>query len=199
LSGTPGTVSGTPGLILDRDGVINLDTGYLYRIGDCRFVPGIFDLVRDFSARGFRIAVATNQSGIGRGYFAEADFRLLMDWMDGQFRREAGVGFDAVYHCPDHPTEGLGAYRRENSWRKPGPGMFLQAIKDLGLDPARSWTIGDKPTDMAAAAAAGIAHRVLLDETAVEVRVVGTTHWVVPRLADVPPLLETSLSRHPRA
>jgi D-glycero-D-manno-heptose 1,7-bisphosphate phosphatase len=181
-----------PGLILDRDGVVNIDTGYLHRIEDCRFVPGIFDLVRGFAERGFAIVVATNQSGIGRGYYTEADFRTLMGWMDAEFRRAAGTGFDAVYHCPDHPTEGVGPYRRDNPWRKPGAGMALQAIADLGLDPASSWAVGDKPTDLAAAATAGIAHRVLLDEAAPELRWI-STHWVVPRLAEILPLLEAAL------
>ncbi len=182
-------MAGRPGLILDRDGVINVDIAYLHRIEDCRFVPGIFDLVRDFRARGFAVAVATNQSGIGRGYFGEAEFRRLMDWMEGEFRRLGGAGFDAVYHCPDHPTEGIGAYRRDTPWRKPGPGMFVQAIGDLCLDPTLSWAIGDKPTDIAAARAAGIRHAVLLDETADAPRH-AETHWIVPRLADIPSLVD---------
>ncbi|HWK43569.1 MAG TPA: HAD family hydrolase [Stellaceae bacterium] len=183
----------TRGLILDRDGVINVDSGYVHRIEECHFIDGIFDLVRHFAARGFVPAIATNQAGIGRGYYGERDFVRFTDWMLGEFRRH-DVEIARVYHCPDHPTEGLGAYRRENAWRKPGPGMFLQAIEDFGLDPVSSWCIGDKPTDIAAAAAAGIGTRVLFDPAAAAVDLVDGTdapaHWVAPRHADIATLLD---------
>jgi D-glycero-D-manno-heptose 1,7-bisphosphate phosphatase len=181
-------LSRAPGLILDRDGVINIDTGYLHRIEECRFVDGIFELAAAFRDRGFRLVIATNQSGIGRGLYGPAEFRTLMAWMLAQFRAR-GVEIDAVYHAPDHPTEGQGEYRRDTGWRKPGPGMLRQAVADLDLDPALSWAIGDKAGDMAAAAAAGIGHRVLLapDVEAVTQHLDG--YWVVPSLSEVLPLL----------
>lgn len=177
------------GLILDRDGVINVDTGFVHRIEDCRFVPGIFELLRAARARDFAIAVATNQSGIGRGYFSEADFHRLMEEIGHVVAARAGTVFDAVYFCPDHPTEGIGAYRRESPMRKPHPGMMRQAIADLGLDPARSWAVGDRLRDLEAAAGAGIANLVLFDEAAGGVARHGD-HWVVPRLADIPALFD---------
>jgi len=97
----------------------------------------------------------------------------------------------AVYHCPDHPTEGIGPYRRDNPWRKPGPGMFLQAAADLSLDLARSWTIGDKPSDMTAGRAAGIGTLVLLDPTALALRRDGD-RWIAPDLAAVTELLQST-------
>jgi D-glycero-D-manno-heptose 1,7-bisphosphate phosphatase len=178
------------GLLLDRDGVINHDTGYLCRIADCRFVDGVFALTKAFAARGFAIVIATNQSGIGRGYYSEADFAALMLWMRGEFARH-GVEIAAVYHCPDHPTEGVGPYRRDNPWRKPGAGMFLQAAADLSLDLARSWTIGDKPGDMAAGRAAGVGTLVLLDPGAAAPRRDGDV-WVVPNLAEATELLHSA-------
>jgi D-glycero-D-manno-heptose 1,7-bisphosphate phosphatase len=150
------------GLILDRDGVINRDTGYLHRIEDCVFIDGIFDLCRRFQDAGFRLIIATNQSGIGRGMFGESEFQALMTWMLDQFAAQ-GITIDRVYHAPDHPTEGLGRYRRDSDWRKPGPGMLRQAIQDFALDPASCWAIGDRLSDMAAASAAGIGHRILFD------------------------------------
>ena len=180
-----------PGLILDRDGVINVDTGFLHRIEDCRFVDGIFELAAVFRDRGFRLAIATNQSGIGRGLYGPAEFRMLMAWMLAQFRAR-GVEIDAVYHAPDHPTEGQGAYRRDTDWRKPGPGMLRQAVADLDLDPARSWAIGDKAGDMVAAAAAGIGHRALLVAEASAVSRHADGYWVVPALAAIPQLLDRS-------
>jgi D-glycero-D-manno-heptose 1,7-bisphosphate phosphatase len=169
------------GLILDRDGVVNQDIGFLSRIADCRFVDGIFDLVRAFRERGFAIVIATNQSGIGRGLFSEADFTELMAWMEGEFARH-GAQIDRIYHCPDHPTEGVGRYRRDSDWRKPGPGMFLQAAADLSLDLARSWTIGDKERDVAAGRNAGVGTLIRLDEAASVSRLDGGVR-VVPSLA----------------
>ena len=171
------------GLILDRDGVINHDTGFLHRIEECRFMPGIFETVAAFRDRGYRLAIATNQSGIGRGLYGPAEFRRLMGWMLARFR-EHGLIIDAVYHAPQHPDAAT-------PWRKPGPGMLLQAIADLGLDPAASWAIGDKSRDIEAAVAAGIGHRVLLDPAAGAVRP-AETHWVVPSLAAIPPLLDAA-------
>jgi D-glycero-D-manno-heptose 1,7-bisphosphate phosphatase len=181
---------GRRGLLLDRDGVINHDTGHVGRIADCRFVEGIFTLTRAFAARGFAIAILTNQSGIGRGYYSEADFAVLMGWMREEFARH-GVEIAAVYHCPDHPTEGLGAYRRDNPWRKPGPGMFLQAAVDLSLDMTRSWAIGDKLTDMAAGRAAGVGTLVLLDPAVPAAQQEGDL-WVVPNLAAITELLHST-------
>jgi D-glycero-D-manno-heptose 1,7-bisphosphate phosphatase len=181
---------GRPALVLDRDGVINHDSGYVGRIADCRFVDGIFALAQAFASRGFAIVIATNQAGIGRGYYSEADFATLMGWMRGEFARH-GVAIAAVYHCPDHPTEGIGGYRRDNPWRKPGSGMFLQAQADLGFDPARSWTIGDKASDMAAGRGAGIGTLVLLDPSASGTRRDGDV-WVVPSLAAATALLEAT-------
>jgi D-glycero-D-manno-heptose 1,7-bisphosphate phosphatase len=175
-------------LILDRDGVINHDPGYLHRAEECRFIDGIFAMTAAFAARGFVVVIATNQSGIGRGLYTEADFAALMGWMRGEFQRH-GVTIAAVYHCPDHPTEGIGRYRRDNPWRKPGPGMLLQAAADLGIDLARSWTVGDKPGDIEAGRAAGIGTLVRYDPAAPAVARCGD-YWVVPRLAEVTALLE---------
>jgi D-glycero-D-manno-heptose 1,7-bisphosphate phosphatase len=176
-----------PALLLDRDGVINVDTGYLHRIEDCRFVDGIFDLVGEFAARGFAIVIVTNQTGIGRGYYGEKEFATLMGWMRGEFLRQ-GITIVGVYHCPDHPTEGVGVYRRENPWRKPGPGMFLQAAADHSLDLSRSWCIGDKASDIAAGRAAGVGTLVLFDPAAAAVSRAEDA-WVVPHLAAVRELL----------
>jgi D-glycero-D-manno-heptose 1,7-bisphosphate phosphatase len=179
--------AGRRGLLLDRDGIINHDIGFLSRIADCRFIDGIFELARTFAEHGFAIVIATNQSGIGRGFFSEGDFAVLMDWMRDEFGRH-GVTIDAVYHCPDHPTEGLGPYRRDSSWRKPEPGMFLQAAADLRLDLRRSWCIGDKERDVAAGRNAGTGTLVLFDETAPQTRRDGDL-WVVPSLAAATALL----------
>jgi D-glycero-D-manno-heptose 1,7-bisphosphate phosphatase len=184
-----------PALILDRDGVVNEDVGYLYRIEECRFVDGIFALARAFSGRGFALVIATNQAGIGRGYYGEPEFERLMAWMKGEFARH-GAPLDAVYHCPYHPTEAVGPYRRDSEFRKPRPGMLLRAATELGLDLERSWCIGDKMTDIEAGRAAGLRNLVLFDPAA---RELGwrEDYAIVPRLDVVPALLAQALRQPP--
>lgn len=176
------------GLLLDRDGIINEDVDYLHRIEDCRFIDGVFEMMRAFAGRGFALAILTNQSGIGRGLYGAEQFERLMHWMRGELA-ERGVRIDAVYHCPDHPTEGIGTYRRENSWRKPGPGMLLQAAADLKLDLARSWCVGDRASDIAAGRAAGVGTLVRLDRNANGLSR-GDGHWVAGSHQAIVDLLE---------
>lgn len=142
-------------LFLDRDGVINVEKNYVHRVEDFEFLPGIFDLCASARAQGYRLVVVTNQAGIGRGLYTEADFQHLTQYMVGVFRQR-GIDIARVYHCPFHPTAGLGEYRRESFDRKPQPGMLLKARDELGLDLSRSAFIGDKASDMEAGLAAGI-------------------------------------------
>lgn len=142
-------------LFLDRDGVINVDRNYVHRVEDFEFLPGIFELCAAATERGYLIVVVTNQAGIGRGYYSEADFERLTAWMVSAFRQR-GVDIARVYHCPYHPTAGVGAYRRESFDRKPNPGMLLKARDELNLDLTLSLFVGDKDSDMAAGLAAGV-------------------------------------------
>lgn len=139
---------------LDRDGVINVDRGYVHRIEDFEFVPGALDACRELARRGWLLVVATNQSGIGRGFYGEQDFRRLTDWMSARFN-EHGAPLAGVYFCPHHPSKAC-------QCRKPAPGMLLAAASELSLDLGRSMLFGDKCDDLMAARAAGIAQRVLL-------------------------------------
>jgi len=152
---------GVRAAFLDRDGVINVDHGYVYRPEDVTFIDGVFEACRHLQLLGYRLIVVTNQSGIARGYFTEADFHALCDWMRARFQ-EQGVTLDAIYFCPHHPDKGLGEYRQQCDCRKPAPGMLLQAIREHGIDPARSLMLGDKAADMQAAAGAGIGRRILV-------------------------------------
>jgi D-glycero-D-manno-heptose 1,7-bisphosphate phosphatase len=180
-----------PGLLLDRDGIINEDVGYVHRIEDCHFIDGIFEMAGAFATRGFALAIVTNQSGIGRGLYSLDAFETLMRWVRDNFAHH-GVTIDAVYHCPDHPSHGIGAYRRENSWRKPGPGMLLQAAADLGLSLAQSWCIGDRASDMAAGRAAGVGTLVLLDRRKTGLAR-GCGHWVAGSHRAIVELLKSEL------
>lgn len=152
-------------LFLDRDGVINTDSGYVGRIADMHFMPGIFELVGAARSADMAVVVVTNQSGIGRGLFNQSDFRELTAWMLARFAAQ-GVPIDRVYHCPYHPEAPVPEFRIDHPWRKPEPGMLLQARTDMGLDLSASVMIGDKTSDMEAAAAAGVGLRILLGDTA---------------------------------
>lgn len=156
-----------PALFLDRDGIINVDHGYVHRREQFAFVPGIFELARFAADVGLPVVVVTNQAGIGRGLFDEAAFRDLTRWMCERFAAEQAP-IARVYHCPYHPEFGLGAYRLDHPWRKPRPGMILQAAADLGLDLPASAMVGDAMTDIAAAAAAGIGLRILVGTAGAE-------------------------------
>jgi D-glycero-D-manno-heptose 1,7-bisphosphate phosphatase len=146
----------TPALFIDRDGVVNVDHGYVHTIDRFEFLPGIFDLARFVSIKlRWPIIVATNQSGIGRGLFDEDAFAQLTRWMCERFRQE-GAPLTRVYYCPYHPQHGLGVYRVDHPWRKPKPGMFLQAAHDHGIALSDSILIGDAMRDIEAGAAAGI-------------------------------------------
>lgn len=152
-------------LFLDRDGIINVEKNYVYRIEDFEFIDGIFELCALAQNRGFKLIVITNQAGIGRGYYTEADFQNLTDWMLEAFR-ERGIEIDRVYHCPYHPTAGVGEYRQESFDRKPNPGMILKAQKDFDLDLSHCALIGDKDSDIEAGRAAGVRYLLRLIHSA---------------------------------
>jgi D-glycero-D-manno-heptose 1,7-bisphosphate phosphatase len=166
MSERPNTIRSArpPALFLDRDGVINHETDYLYRIADVRWVEGIFSLCRTAQRLGYKLVVITNQSGLARGLYSEADFHILMDWMHAEFFAR-NITLDAVYFCPYHPVHGVGIYKREHPDRKPGPGMLLRAAHDLSLDLHRSVLVGDRCSDIAAANSAGVAQAFLLRGT----------------------------------
>ncbi len=164
-----------PALFLDRDGIVNLDFGYVHRIADFVFRDGIFELCAAAQGLGMAVVIVTNQAGIGRGYYTEADFHILTEWMLSQFA-ERGVQLTGVEFCPDHPTHGLGRYRQDSVRRKPGPGMILDAAAAHGIDLPASALVGDRASDMQAGRAAGVGRLFLLpaDEAEAEAAPSGT-------------------------
>jgi D-glycero-D-manno-heptose 1,7-bisphosphate phosphatase len=152
-------------LLLDRDGVINVERGYIGRREQFDFMPGLFPFLRAAADRGFRLAALTNQSGVARGLYTAADFNNLTAWMRGELAKE-GIVLDLVLGCCEHPEGAVAPYARESFWRKPNPGMVLEAIQRLRLDPARSAFLGDQMRDMEAARAGGIRHLLLLGKPA---------------------------------
>ncbi len=143
-------------LFLDRDGIINVDSGHLYRIEDVEFVPGIFVLCRHYQSRGYLIIIITNQAGIPKGLYSEQDFARLMEWMIQRFNDER-IEIAKVYHCSHHPD-----FTGPCRCRKPAPGMFLDAMREHDLDMALSVNLGDKESDLEAGRRAGVKQNVLL-------------------------------------
>jgi D-glycero-D-manno-heptose 1,7-bisphosphate phosphatase len=147
-------------LFLDRDGVINVDTGHVHRRESFEFIPGIFELCRAAQTLGYLLVVVTNQAGIARGYYSESDFNDLTDWMMDRFAQEK-VRVTRLYYCPYHPVFGVGNYQYDSPDRKPNPGMLLRAQSDLNLDLRSSILVGDKLSDIQAGWAAGVGTQIL--------------------------------------
>ena len=143
-----------PALFLDRDGTLVHPRHYPSRPEDLRLYDGLGPHLRCLQESGFRLVVVTNQSGIARGYFTEADLRQMHAHLAAQLAR-MGVRLDAIYHCPHHPDGAIPALAVRCTCRKPQPGMVLRAVADLGLDPRRSWFVGDILDDVEAGNRAG--------------------------------------------
>ena len=152
-----------PALFLDRDGVINIDHAYVYKKENFELIDGIFELCKRAIKLGYQIFVITNQAGIGRGYYSEQDFLDLTYWMCEVFKSH-GVLIDKVYFCPFHPEHGVGKYKQDSFYRKPNPGMILQAAKEFNVDLERSFLVGDKESDIQAGVAAGIGNNILFSK-----------------------------------
>ncbi len=141
-------------IFLDRDGVINIDKSYLYKKEDFVFCDRIFKLLKYVQHLGYRLFVVTNQSGIARGYYSEDDFNKLTLWMLDEFEKR-DIKIEKVYHCPHLPKDNC-------ECRKPKPKMLKDAISEFDIDPAASWMIGDKLSDMEAAKNAGVKNTILV-------------------------------------
>ena len=141
-------------VFLDRDGVINKEVGYLHKIQDFEFINGVFEACLYFQSLNYQIIVVTNQSGIGRGYYDEDDFHIINNWMLEQFKNKRIEILD-VFFCPHTPESNCDC-------RKPKPGMFNQANEKHDIDMEKSWMIGDKEADVAAANSAGIKNTILV-------------------------------------
>ncbi len=142
-------------LFLDRDGVINEDSGYIGQIDRFVFKAGVFDLLSLAQDHGYLIVVITNQSGVARGYYTAQEHFAVTRYMVKKLA-ENGIAVAGTYACFEHPQATEAAYKRESFWRKPNPGMVMQAIVDLAIDPSRSMMLGDQDHDLLAAQGAGV-------------------------------------------
>lgn len=146
---------GRPAVILDRDGTLNEEVGYLHHPADLVWTPGAAKAVRRLNDAGHLVLVVTNQAGVARGFYTEADVHTLHVHMNAELARY-GAHVDAFYYSPYHPEGTVERYRRTSACRKPGRALYERAIADWGFDPARSVAVGDKATDLIPARALGM-------------------------------------------
>ncbi|MCM2680013.1 D-glycero-beta-D-manno-heptose 1,7-bisphosphate 7-phosphatase [Echinimonas agarilytica] len=151
----------TPAVFLDRDGVINQDTGYVHTIDDFEFLPGVLEGCLKLQSAGFKLVVVTNQSGIARGYYTEQQFQTLNAYMVECFLT-AKVYITAVYHCPHHPSGQNPQLAIDCDCRKPKPKMLLDAASAHAIDLDRSYIVGDRTSDLKAGMNAGLKRNVLV-------------------------------------
>ncbi|QOF67828.1 D-glycero-beta-D-manno-heptose 1,7-bisphosphate 7-phosphatase [Actinobacillus sp. GY-402] len=175
-------------IFLDRDGTLNIDHGYVHRIDDFHFIEGSIEALQKLKAMGFLLVLVTNQSGIARGYFSEEQFLQLTEWMDWSLA-DRGVDLDGIYYCPHHP-QGQGEYKQDCDCRKPKSGMLLQAIRELNIDPAQSFMVGDKVEDLLAAQGAKVRSKILV-KTGKPITPEGEqlADYVIDSISDLPNLL----------
>ncbi len=148
-------------LFLDRDGIINIDHGYVFEIEKFHFVEGIFELCKRAQDLGYLLIVVTNQAGIAKGFYSEKQFLELTKWMENEFQKR-GIKITKTFYCPHHVDAKIEKYRQDSFDRKPSPGMLLKAIAEFNIDPKKSVMLGDKEIDVQAADSAGIASKALI-------------------------------------
>ena len=139
---------GKKAIFLDRDGTINVEKNYLYKIEDFEFMEGVLETLKKLSDAGFLLIIITNQSGIARGYYTEKDYGILNSWLLENFAKN-GISITASYFCPHLPDASVERYRTICNCRKPNTGLFEQAVKDFNIDLKKSFAIGDKIRDLA--------------------------------------------------
>lgn len=143
-------------LFLDRDGVVNKEKDYLYKIEDFEFLDGVFEACQYFQSKGYLIIIITNQAGIARGKYTEDDYKVLTKWMKKEFEKN-DIRIAEVYHCPHHPD-----FSGECDCRKPNTGMILSATKEFDIDLKKSILVGDKMSDIEAGLTAEIGQNYLI-------------------------------------
>jgi len=155
--------SSRPAAFLDRDGVLNEDTGYVWQQKDFRWREGAIESIRLLNRAGYFVFVITNQSGVALGYYREEDVRSLHAWMSEELAAQ-GAHVDAFYYCPHHPEGLVASYRRVCECRKPAAGMIEAAFREWAIQREGSFLIGDRETDVRAGESAGLRACLLGDE-----------------------------------
>jgi D,D-heptose 1,7-bisphosphate phosphatase len=144
-----------PAVFFDRDGVLNVDKGYVHKVEDFEWIPGAREAIKLCNDRGYLTFVVTNQAGVARGYYGTEQVEQLHDWMNRDLA-EIGAHIDEFQYCPYHEEGVVDQWRRPSDRRKPAPGMILDCLDGWPVRKESSFLVGDKPHDLEAAAAAGI-------------------------------------------
>lgn len=169
-----------PAIFLDRDGTINIDYNYVHKIDDFHFIDGVIEALIELKKMGFLLVITTNQSGIARNVFSQEQFDTLTEWMDWSLM-DRGVEIDGVYYCPHDPLN------TDCDCRKPKPGMILAAQKDLNIDIANSYMVGDRVSDLLSGKNAGVKKTVLVRTgDAITAEAQAQADWIIDSLADLP-------------
>ena len=156
MSGTdPVSAIRKPAAFLDRDGVVCHDDGYMGTRERIRWMPNAARAIRRLNDAGYFVFFFTNQSGVARGFFSEAELNILHDWMRAELAAQGGQ-IDDFRYCPHHPDGSVAGYLEDHPWRKPSPGMILDLMAHWPVRLAGSFVIGDRPTDIEAATAADL-------------------------------------------
>ena len=169
-----------PAIFLDRDGTINIDYNYVHTIDKFHFIDGVIDAMQKLKKMGFLLVITTNQSGIARNKFTEEQFNVLTEWMDWSLQ-DRGVDLDGIYYCPHDPLVDT------CECRKPNPGMIQTAAKELNIDIANSYMVGDRISDLLSGKRAGVKKTVLVKTgDIVTDEALAQADWVIDSLADLP-------------
>ena len=149
------SVISRPAVFLDRDGTINKEKNFLYKINDIEFYDGVEDAIADLKREGYLVFVVTNQSGIARGFFTERDVLVLHEYINRRLLDHGGK-VDHFFYCPHHPEGTVKKYRIVCDCRKPNHGMLKQALNQFPVDWSRSWMVGDRKSDIECGMTAGL-------------------------------------------
>ena len=180
----PTTQGKAKAAFLDRDGVINRDQAYVHRWEDFEFIPGAIEGMRRLQQAGYALVVVTNQSGLARGYYTDTQYQALSHAMRQELARQ-GVELAGIYHCPHHPAGSVAPLAVVCDCRKPAPGLLLRAAQELQLSLADSLLIGDKPSDIEAARAAGVGRAYLVDSDNCEIGLNASYHLADSHFSDL--------------
>lgn len=150
-------------LFLDRDGVLNLDYGYVSTPLRTTFVSSCISLIQAANLLGFKVVIITNQSGIARGYYSTSEFEQYSLWIQS-FLVSRGAYLDAIYYCPSHPNGIVPEFSTTSLARKPNPYLLIHALNDFQIDPSKSILLGDNITDYQASLMANIKHFFLISD-----------------------------------
>jgi D-sedoheptulose 7-phosphate isomerase/D-glycero-D-manno-heptose 1,7-bisphosphate phosphatase len=172
-----------PGVLLDRDGTIIVDHGYVGRIDQVDFIDGAAEAIAGFNRAGLPVAVVTNQAGVARGYYGLDDVRQVHQYM-AEWLATQGARIDVFLFCPYHPDGVVEGFARTSDDRKPRPGLARAAAAALNLDLTASWVVGDRPEDVGLAEAVGASAVYLSSDTIVRPGV-----WSFPSLAAAAPFI----------